>query len=243
MPTLSLLSAAGEAGLTTTEIKESLMSSVELSEDDQKILAGRNDSHFSQQVRNLVSHSTLAKKGLAEFEPGRPSGRFRITELGRVYLGDHAGDFDYLVESGFSDEQRRQVIESDFKDLIIEEGHYVPSGQNQKRKRSRRLTQLARKYYMRDNKIWCAGCNFNFDDFYGKHAAGYIEIHHLKPIHTYDTKDMEQGLDRALQNLSPLCSNCHRMVHRDSRALLGIPELRDLVIHNGVFKVVSKSED
>lgn len=236
LPTLGLLAVVGDKGLTTTEIKESLIASMQLSEDDRRILAGRNDSHFSQQVRNLVSHSKLTSRGLADYEPGKPSGRFRITEDGRNYLNEHASDFDYLVESGFTDEQRRQVIESDFKDLIIEEGHYVPSGQNQKRKRSRKLTQMARKYYSREDKIWCAGCNFNFDDFYGERAAGYIEIHHLKPIHTYEAKDMEKGIHNALENLSPLCSNCHRMVHRDSKALLGLPELRDLVIENGVFE-------
>lgn len=236
IPTLALLAATGDHGLTTTEIKDMLMKQLDLSEDDLRILASRNDSHFSQQVRNLVSHNTLTKKGLATYEATKPSGRFWITDDGRRYLTEHSGDFDFIVGSGFTEEQRKAVIDTDFKDLVIEEGHFIPVNQIQKRKRSRKLTQIARKYYARDGKLWCAGCNFNFNDFYGQIAKNYIEIHHLQPIHTYGSENLERTLEDALQNVCPLCSNCHRMAHRDGSNLLDAKQLRNLVVTHGKFE-------
>lgn len=238
IPVLSLLAAAGQDGMTTSDVIAALMEQLELSADDLRILAGRSDTHFSQQVRNLVSHDTLTKKELARYEAGRPSGRFWITPKGQTYLAEHSGDFEFLVDSGFSDQQRKQVIEQDFKDLIIEEGHFIPANQVQKRKRSRKLTQIARKHYARDGKLWCAACNFNFDDFYGPAAKNYIEIHHLQPIHTYGSEDTERTLEEALQNVRPLCSNCHRMAHRDNGHLLSDQDLRQLVIEHGRFDIV-----
>lgn len=237
IPVLMLLADTGTQGLTTTELKNILIEQLDLTKDDLKLLQGRNDSHFSQQVRNLVSHNTLTGRGLAEYEQGSPSGRFRITEKGREYLMEHSGDFDFLIDSGFTDEERKGVIDNDFQNLVIEEGHFIPANQTQKRKRSRKLTQKAREYYMRDGKLWCAGCNFNFDNFYGNFARNYIEIHHLKPIHTYGDQDVARTLEEALQNVRPLCANCHRMAHRDSKALLDDLQLRELVLNNGKFEI------
>ncbi len=237
VPVLSLLAEAGEQGMTTTEIKDTLLNQLELSEEDLRILSGRSDSHFSQQVRNLVSHDTLTRKNLARYEPGRPSGRFWITKKGREYLSEHSGDFEFLVSSGFTEAQRKAVIETDFKDLVIEEGHFIPANQVQKRKRSRKLAKIAREHYARDGKLWCAGCNFSFDDFYGESANNYIEIHHLKPIHTYKTQDVEQTLKEALENVRPLCANCHRMAHRGKDSVLSVEQLRELVLSNGKFEI------
>lgn len=238
IPVLRLLADAGPTGLTTTHIKDTLLQELELSEADLKILAGRNDTHFSQQVRNLVSHKTLERKQLASFEPGEPSGRFTITQQGSQYLAQHAGEYEYLVDSGFTEAERKAVIDTDYKDLVIEEGHFIPASQALKRKRSRQLTNIARKHFAVNGTLRCAGCNFCFNDFYGETAKNYIEIHHLQPIHTYGADDIERSLQQALDNVSPLCANCHRMAHRDSRHLLNVAELKQLVANHGNFEPI-----
>lgn len=237
IPVLSLLASKGVSGLTTTEIIRTLQETLELSEEDLEILRSRSDSHFSQQVRNLISHNTLTSRGLATYSPGRPSGSLAITQSGLLYLSEHQADFDYLLSSGFDDTERKSVIEKDFQNLVIEEGHYIPTNQKLKRKRSRRLTELAREHYSREGKLWCAGCNFNFDNFYGPTARNYIEIHHLKPIHTYESQDVERTLSSALENVCPLCSNCHRMAHRNKGSLLGPEDLHSLVVGYGAFDI------
>ncbi len=54
--------------------------------DDAKILDGRHDTHFSQKVRNLISHrdgrTSMFKRGYAEYiKEG-----IQITDAGRIFL-------------------------------------------------------------------------------------------------------------------------------------------------------------
>ena len=70
----------------------------------------------------------------------------------------------------------------------------------------------------------CRGCGFDFNAFYGsEHAKSYIEIHHIKSI----TKT--RGRVNPELDLEPLCSNCHRMVHKRRGEILTIEELKALI--------------
>lgn len=59
----------------------------------------------------------------------------------------------------------------------------------------------------RDNYT-CRVCGFNFEKAYGERGKEFIEVHHLKPLSSYD--DMH---DIELDDLISLCSNCHSMIH------------------------------
>ena len=69
----------------------------------------------------------------------------------------------------------------------------------------------------------CEGCGFDFNETYGEHGRGFIECHHTKPI-----SEMIDGEKTTLKDLSLVCSNCHRMIHRH-RPWLTIEELRALI--------------
>lgn len=58
----------------------------------------------------------------------------------------------------------------------------------------------------------CLACGFDFGSIYGEVGAGYVEIHHLTPVHSMG----EARVVNPLEELVPLCANCHRMVHRVS---------------------------
>lgn len=54
----------------------------------------------------------------------------------------------------------------------------------------------------------CQVCGFNFAQSFGEHGEGYIEVHHVVPLH-------ERGpSETRLADLALLCANCHRMSHR-----------------------------
>jgi 5-methylcytosine-specific restriction protein A len=55
----------------------------------------------------------------------------------------------------------------------------------------------------------CEICSFDFGDVYGLLGSGYIEAHHTKPV-----GEMQEGDLTTLESLVPVCSNCHRMLHR-----------------------------
>lgn len=57
----------------------------------------------------------------------------------------------------------------------------------------------------------CCICGFNFEE-YGSLGGGYIHVHHLVPISTYDD---EHPID-PVKDLRPVCPNCHAMLHRKS---------------------------
>lgn len=56
----------------------------------------------------------------------------------------------------------------------------------------------------------CTVCGFEFSVAYGDWARGYVEIHHLEAMHLMSTP----RIINPIEDLVPLCSNCHRMVHR-----------------------------
>ena len=53
----------------------------------------------------------------------------------------------------------------------------------------------------------CAVCGFDFEKIYGQLGKNFIEVHHMVPV-------SEKERENDVNNLRPLCSNCHRMIHR-----------------------------
>lgn len=56
-------------------------------------------------------------------------------------------------------------------------------------------------------------CGFEFEKTYGEIGKGYIECHHLIPLSNFKVNK-----ETKLEGLALLCSNCHRMIHRDTNA-------------------------
>lgn len=60
----------------------------------------------------------------------------------------------------------------------------------------------------RGDPLACEACSFDFGQIYGDRGQGYIECHHVQPLH--ETGERETRIS----DLALLCSNCHRMIHR-----------------------------
>jgi 5-methylcytosine-specific restriction enzyme A len=71
----------------------------------------------------------------------------------------------------------------------------------------------------------CLICGFDFEKFYGEHGRGFIEIHHNKPLSSLDEKE----LINPTTDLSPVCSNCHRMIHRKREQVLSVNEMKSII--------------
>lgn len=57
----------------------------------------------------------------------------------------------------------------------------------------------------------CQCCGMDFAEMYGEElGANFIEVHHLKLISTFEKDGVPENF---LENLVPLCSNCHSMIH------------------------------
>jgi hypothetical protein len=56
----------------------------------------------------------------------------------------------------------------------------------------------------------CTVCGFDFGETYGALGSGFIEVHHLSPLSSAQAR---RSVD-PVKDLVPVCSNCHRMLHR-----------------------------
>jgi hypothetical protein len=70
----------------------------------------------------------------------------------------------------------------------------------------------------------CMVCDFDFASVYGELGAGFIHVHHLRPIHTVG----ELYVLDPENDLRPVCPNCHAMLHRQND-VLAIEELRRML--------------
>ncbi|MGN0047073.1 MAG: HNH endonuclease [Eggerthellaceae bacterium] len=55
----------------------------------------------------------------------------------------------------------------------------------------------------------CAVCGFDFGEFYGDFASGFIEVHHINPLSQVNGPVKIDPIN----DLIPLCPNCHAAVH------------------------------
>ena len=95
IPTLRILAASPNGFATTSTLIAELEAYFAPDGIDAAQLQGRNDTHFSQKVRNLVSHrlnsTGLESRGWASYDQRREG--WTITEAGRRFL-DQMGELD-----------------------------------------------------------------------------------------------------------------------------------------------------
>lgn len=74
----------------------------------------------------------------------------------------------------------------------------------------------------RGQVIACEACGFDFLRVYGPRGRDYIECHHRLPLH------VSGKTHTRLADLALICSNCHRMIHRQA-PWLTVEDLRSLI--------------
>lgn len=118
------------------------------------------------------------------------------------------------IEASNSEESR---IEN--KVAKLEEGHRRSAEVEMRSRNAKaRLAALDRGYR-------CQICGFDFERTYGELGSGYAEVHHLKMI----SRAKEVRRVDPEKDLLVVCSNCHRMLHRDAKTLLSWKRLKSVV--------------
>ena len=231
LPALYLLSKSANGFVSTSDLITKLAEVMKPTGRDVDILAGRADTYFSQKVRNLKSHDTLQRQGYADnFADG-----FKITPLGATLVSIHIDALSYLFNEDFNYEDVKNAI-TDISaagdrtvlplEEFISEGRLVNKNV-QVRERSNKLRAIAIEHFSRNNEIHCNCCGFNFPTYYGDvYGKNCIEMHHKKPIFQYQDNSFEQQVASALENLLPVCPNCHRVIHKNN---IGCNELEKFI--------------
>lgn len=88
IPALRAAAAKTNGEITTTELIATLEAEFQPEGTDAQMLDGRNDTYFSQKVRNLISHrhssTSMFSRGYAIYDAASES--FRITDAGQQFL-------------------------------------------------------------------------------------------------------------------------------------------------------------
>lgn len=223
--------------ITTSELSKKLRDILNPQGEDLEILDGRNDDKFSQIVRNLTAtERSFVKNGFIQRESGRNKPLF-ITGKGREHLKENLEAVEYLLNNNFEANDllntfnkistTNKKVETFDENILINEGTQVVV-RTKVYKRSSKLRKMAIQHYTTaDGRIKCKVCCFDFEEFYGEFGKDFIEIHHQKPVFQFDGEDVERTISNALENVIPLCSNCHRMIHRRRDNPLSFDEIKE----------------
>lgn len=149
---------------------------------------------------------------------GPPVSSLHIGQFGvwSVELETTNGEFSFRETGRYSPTSKSlkpQLVEGDASELVLT-----------KYERSK----AAREACVLHHGYACAACGFDFESVYGEIGRGFIHIHHVMPI---------SGRGGAYQvdpvnDLIPLCPNCHAMAHRREPPI-SVGELRMLLASNG----------
>lgn len=92
------------------------------------------------------------------------------------------------------------------------------------RERNGSLVEAKRRTVLRETgRLACEACDFDFLEVYGELGDGCAECHHILPLSQLPGRRLTR-----LADLSIVCANCHRILHR-SKKWLAISELRQLI--------------
>lgn len=171
---------------------------------DIRLPSFRNFAGVAQKTRNIATeHPDYV---------GRPS---HGNKLDKIVLDEFRKDPEQMHRVA---ERLRQAATTDepgnTSELVGDEYESVMEG----RYLLRLHRVLERKPALREKKIRsvkasggllaCEACQFDFEHTCGDRGQGFIECHHVEPLHETGERP------RNIHDLALLCSNCHRMIHR-----------------------------
>ena len=159
--------------------------------------------------RNMVqwARNDLAKDGLIFRPTKNDRGRWKLTSSGFAKAARIAFTKLPIV---YPDEVSSAVVEGAKKKVTVN-------------RYERRAT--ARDACIDHWGTQCVVCNFDFLAHYGERGRGFIHVHHLKPL-----SEIKEAYElNPVEDLRPVCPNCHAMIHRTDPAC-SLAELKSMVI-------------
>lgn len=129
-----------------------------------------------------------------------------------------------------------EIYETQCKNDIESENSSVFTVAREGKRKIVYTTQYERNPTLRKRAIQihgtnCMACGFNFFNFYGSLGKNYIEVHHVIPLSEFK----KEILVNPLTDMVVVCSNCHRMIHREKNNILRLEDLRTIILENKNF--------
>lgn len=112
--------------------------------------------------------------------------------------------------------------EAEEQDYVFGEGKVLYKLHKFRERDSGLVLKKKSLHFKKYGTLDCESCDFNFQVRYGDLGVGYIECYHKTPLSQYDGSS-----GTTLADLALVCSNCHRMLHRqlDTLSVEGLKEV------------------
>jgi len=159
-------------------------------------------------------HTTVEYSDLTPISLGVPLSQLILVNSNRPLRDDFFRPYAICYTPDFLVSEKKSEYAPDLEvDDIVSRGegrlvarlHFI-----RERDRSLIITKK-RQALTAGARLVCEVCNFDFEDFYGSIGADFCEVHHLKPLHSLKGETVT-----TLDDLAIVCSNCHRMIHRET---------------------------
>jgi 5-methylcytosine-specific restriction protein A len=148
--------------------------------------------------KGLTSFSKLDKETFYEFY----NNKFELERIADLIINS-VQEKEVINKLYKIEDETDSYVKEGFEGEIIYKLHKL-------RERDGKLIEDKKKKVLNETgALKCEVCNFNFYEKYGELGKGFIECHHTIQLSTYKTKQKTK-----LEDLSLVCSNCHRMLHR-----------------------------
>lgn len=135
------------------------------------------------------------------------------------YLKKKLGNEKPILE--YHSELTSRVICSEKEGKKI--GYYTTKYERSSKNRQAKIYE----FKLKNKRLFCEVCGFDFEKIYGERGKDFIEVHHNKPLFSLEAEiELNPAMD-----LNCVCSNCHRMIHRRAE-ILSVKELRSIIKNN-----------
>lgn len=120
------------------------------------------------------------------------------------------------------------TVDEEDDDFAASEGRLLIRRHVARERDSRLRRRKIESVLRQGGSLACEACGFDFERTYGERGRGYIECHHVVPLHTTGSRTTR------LNDLALLCANCHRVIHVRSPWLTP-QELHALLMSRGRY--------
>ena len=157
--------------------------------------------------------SSIKNTRLTVFQPRADDATSRILHI--VTHGEDPGPHN----------QQTQALSGEEAGVTPEHGQEIPEGAKTQVMVNRyERDPVARRRCLEHFGHECQVCGLRFEDRYGDIGQGYMHVHHKTPLS--EITDHANHTVNPLEDLVPLCPNCHAMIHAPKGKALTVEELR-----------------
>ena len=148
---------------------------------------------------------------------------YRILELPSLDIMTYHQNYPLLKGEHLTGPAYRQYEAEEPEDIVPGQTYFEGATKNITVNVYERSTK-ARSICLQRYGFDCTVCGFNFETIYGRAGSDFIQVHHLKPLSEITGTYQLDPLD----DLRPVCPNCHAMLHRRKPAY-SIDEIKEMI--------------